>query len=161
MAISILLVCVSIGVGQVLPENIYPGQTYYEDSGHVFWTWYPNPFSPPAVGDTGNGQIQGALTFCCDLSDSVDLAFVAENDSIVYHSMLVSRKPPHFSVVYWMAGPKVTSESLPYKSYTGDSDQQLKLLLSVKGRPKSVRPSGIYAPRGWHLWIDEGKSDKR
>ena len=140
--------------GQGKPENRYPLQSYIEDSAHVFWTWYPNPFSPPSIRDTGKGMICGGLSFYCDLSETVTVAFLKEKDSVVYEATIRLLQPPHFSLCYWLAGPQVDLHRLPSYYMRSDSSQEYRLLLLVHGRGKCVRESGIFVPQHWCCWIE-------
>ena len=160
LLIYFLIPCFVSVRSQVTPENRYPKQVCFEDSSRVFWTWYPNPFCPPTVGDTGRGLICGGLTFYCDLSDSVGVAFVEKNDSIVYTATVKTATPPHFSLCYWLAGPHVRTQSLPARYFRSNSDEQLKLLLIVHGRRKSLL-KGPPIQRGWYYWMDERRPKNR
>jgi hypothetical protein len=157
--ILLLLLCtlslVERSHAQVKPENRYPFQSYCEDSAHVFWTWYPNPFSPPTINDTSKGMICGGLTFYCDLSDTVTIALLNTNDSVVYEAPVRLSSPPHFSLCYWLAGPKVDIQGLPSHYFRSDSQQKYRLLLVVHGRRKCVTEYGIFLPANWYCWIDD------
>ncbi len=152
--VVVLLVIESVQ-SQVPAQNRFPYQRFFEDSTHVFWTWYPNPFSPPTVANTKKGQICGGLTFYCDLSDTVLVAFVSKSDSILYEAPLTSTNPPYFSLCYWIGGPRVSLELLPSKYFRSDFNEKIKLLLVVRGRWKSLRGIGITVQNGWYYWIDE------
>ena len=146
---------------QVKPQNRYSAQRYWEDSVHVFWTWYPNPFSPPTLKDTSKGMMCGGLTFYCDLSETVTVAFLTESDSLAYEASIVSRKPPYFDLCYWLAGPRIDPRHLPARKIRGRSRDQFKLLLTVRGRKKCVRHYGITVPKDWYCWIDDIASKAR
>lgn len=156
--ITILLSFIAVSQIQSSP-NRYPNQVCFEDSLDVFWTYYPNPFSPPTVKDTGVGFINLGLTYYCDLSDSVEVALIGSNDSIVYSAIIISPKSPHFDVAYWVAGPKVSKHSLPANYFRGIRDENLKLLLIVDGRWKSRRERGIQVKKGWYYWIDNSNTN--
>ena len=143
--------------GQVKSECIYPYQFYFEDSVHVFWTRYPNPFSPPGVSETSKGLMCGDWSFYCDLSDTVTVAFLGEKDSIVYEATIQSRKPPYFGFCYWLAGPRIDPYNLPAQYIRGRSGEHFKLLLIVQGRKKCLRESRMYIPKDWYCWIDESR----
>jgi hypothetical protein len=136
-------------------EHRIPGQTYIEDSAHVYWDSWPNPFSPPTITDTGKGLMCGTLTFYCDLSDSVEVAVVTERDSVVYSTTVFSPKPPYFDLCYWVAGPKIDRQSLPSSYFRAPSDITLRLVLVVGGRWKNSR---VFfrggGRRDWYYWID-------
>jgi hypothetical protein len=142
-------------------QHRYPKQTYVEDSARVYWDSYPNPFSPPTVTDTGRGLIKGELTFRCDISDSVEIAFITKNDSIVHKATVHSSKPPYFSVGYWVAGPNARQQSLPTSYFKPSSDSYLRLVIIVEGRWKSIRERGISVRKGWHYWIDTRRPNKK
>jgi hypothetical protein len=143
--------------GQTKPDHRYPSQFYFEDSIHVFWDQYPNPFSPPGIRDTDKGLVCGDLPFYCDLSDTVTVAFLGEKDSIVYEASIQSRKPPSFSFCYWLAGPRIDPQHLPAQYIRGRSGENFKLLLIVQGRKKCLRESRICIPKDWYCWIDESR----
>jgi hypothetical protein len=146
---------------QDMQKNRYPNQVYFEDSTHIFWTWYPNPFSPPTLKDTGKGLVYGDFTFYCDFTDSVDVALVTKNDSVVHHAYLKTARPPYFFVGLWVAGPMVTEQSLPASYYKPNADEYLRPVLIVGGRWKSLRALGIPVKRGWHYWIDQTRPSKQ
>ena len=139
----------------------FPYQPHFEDSAHVFFTAYPNPFSPPTVRDTGKGLICGGGQFYCDLSESARIAFVDENDSTVYTTTVKSSTPPQFSFCYWLAGPRVRKELLPSKYIRSDVDMELKTLIIVRGRRKCLAEHGMFIQKGWYYWIDEQVTKKR
>lgn len=154
----VTLICfVSDVQSQVQSQHRYPKQKHFEDSTRVFWTSYPNPFSPPTEKDSTKGLIYGDLTFYCDLSDSVDVAFVTKNDSIVHRATIRSAKPPYFSVGYWVAGKNIRQASLPSSYFRPNKDDHLKLVLIVGNRWKSIREVGIPVQRGRYYWIDTRK----
>ena len=130
------------------------GQKYIEDSAHVYWDDWPNPFSPPTVRDSTKGLMCGDLSFYCDLSDSVEVAVVTKHDSILYRTTVTSDKPPYFSLCYWMAGPKINPQSLPASYFKAPSKGNLKLVLIVGGRWKNIRGFHLNGSRGWYYWID-------
>ncbi len=135
------------------------GQKYIEDSAHVYWDNYPNPFSPPTVRDTGKGLMCGELGFYCDLSDSVEVTFLQSNDSIVYQTMVIQSRPS-FALCYWMAGPKIDHRSLPTRYFRAPSNEQIKIFLSVGGRKKNLRKAGFQVQKGWYYWIHNRVSNK-
>lgn len=141
-------------------ENRLPGQKYLEDSVHVFWDSYPNPFSPPGVRDTGKGLICGYYTFYCDLSDTVGIAFVTKIDSVVYQSTLTSPTKHNYSLCYWEAGPKIQVQSLPTNYFLASSDEDLGVLLIVDGRKKNIREGALPVRDGWYYWINDQKIRK-
>lgn len=157
---AVFLLC-NFGVAQVQKishkPHRYRFQTYFNDSSHVFWTSYPNPFSPPTVRDTGKGLICGNLTFYCDLSDSVEVALVAEDDSIVYQTIVKSQTPPYFSLCYWVAGEKAQIRSMPSRYYKSGKDGRLKALLIVNGKKKSMHEIGIPVRNNRYYWIETHK----
>jgi hypothetical protein len=159
---ALILSCVISTVDcQVLREHRYPKQTTIEDSTHVFWTSYPNPFSPPTLKDTSKALIYGDLTFYCDLSDTAEVALVARNDSIVYSATVVAAKPPHFSIGYWVAGRNSDQRSLPASHFTSSVDDHLKVLLIVHGRRKVLRDVGIPVKKGMHYWIESSTPHRK
>jgi len=134
-----------------------PNQKYFDDTTHIFWTSYPNPFSPPTVRDTGKGLVCGNLTFYCDLSDSVEVAFVTEDDSIVYQTTVTSQMPPYFSLSHWVAGEKVRIQSIPSHYYKSSKDGHIKALLILDGQKKSIQEIGISVKNGRHYWLEAQK----
>ena len=151
---------VATGLTQVSPENRYPTQVYYEDSTRVFWTAYPYPLGLPTMTETVRYHIVSPFSFYCDLSDTVELAFVASNGFIVCTGMLTSSTPPYFSVSYWTAGPRVQAESVPAEHFRTESDEHLNMLLIVRGRHKCLR-DGMFLQKGWYLWIGEKETAKQ
>jgi hypothetical protein len=161
LLVTTLIFLVSSVQSQVQPQHRYPKQRHFEDSARVFWTSYPNPFSPPTVKDTTKGLIYGDLTFYCDLSDSVEVAFVTKNDSIVHRATIRTAKPPYFSVGYWVAGENIRQASLPPSYFKPNRDEHLRLVLIVGGRWKTIRELGIPVQRGRYYWIDTRKHSKQ
>jgi hypothetical protein len=132
-----------------------PGQTYIEDSTHIFWTQYPNPFSPPTILDATKGMICGSLTFYCDLSDTVAVSIVGENDSVLTVTRKVTFRPPGFHLCYWLAGAKIDPDRVPKQHFRALLDSRLNILLSVNGRKKNILPGAISVPKGWYCWLDD------
>ncbi len=131
-------------------------QFYFEDSTHVFWTWLPNPFSPPTITDSSKGLYCGDFTFYCDLSDTVLITFVQNNDSIVYYKPIVSSCPPHFGLCFWYGGPNLNPSELPDQYYRNVTDKKLKLLIIVNGRKKCMRDYSF--KKDWYFWLNESKT---
>lgn len=161
----IVLICCSNCWAQKyqIPSDPYrlQGQKYLEDSAHVYWTSYPNPFSPLVVRDTEKGDICGDYTFFCDLSDTIGIAFVTNNDSIVYQAKIFSPTEHNFFLCYWMAGPKIQARSLPPTYFRALSDDRLSVLLIVGGREKNIREGALSVTKGWYYWIDDPSIWKR
>jgi hypothetical protein len=146
--------------GAVKPENRYPLQTFLEDSGHVFWTSYPNPFSPPTITETTMGMVYSGFSFYCDLSDTVTVGLLGERDSILYAADMISVGSPHFMLAYCFAGSRFPVDQLPHRYFRSGSGRQYKVLLSVRGRPKCIRAYGIYVPKDWYCWLPNPSEDK-
>jgi hypothetical protein len=148
---------------QVVPWPRHPNQKYIEDSIHVYFInlydpSYPDPFSPPTVSDSGKGIICGGGFFYCDLSESALLAFVNDNDSIIYSAIVRSSKPPDFSFCYWKAGPRAKTTLLPREFYRSKLTGKVKVVLSIAGRRKCL--SEFAVEKGWSYWIDDQTSRK-
>ncbi len=147
---------------QIPEKNRYPKQYYFEDSTRVFWTWYPNPFSPPTITDKSKGRlICGDLSFYCDLSDTIIVALVQNADSIVYSAPIISSIPSYFSLCYWMAGPNINLEELPDKFFQSNTNEALKLMLIVNDRKKCIRNGDFRLQKNWYWWINESKTKKQ
>ncbi len=132
----------------------YKFQKYFDDSTHIFWTEYPNPLAHRGMrGDTSKIRICGDLDFYCDLSDSVEVAFVTENDSIVYRTIVFSKYRPDFGVCYWIAGNKARKEILPSNYFKPNKDGIINILLIVNNQKKSMRTIGIPVKAGQYYWI--------
>jgi hypothetical protein len=54
-----------------------------------------------------------------------------------------------------MAGSRVSSKLLPARYFKSDLNEEINLLLIVRGRRESVRMNGITLQEGWYYWIDE------
>jgi len=147
-------------IGQEKVDNRYPYQFYFEDSTHIYWTWYPNPFSGSTLKDTSKGSFCGGLGFYCDNSDTVTVTILTEKDSVVYERVVESQNSPQFELCYWLAGPRINLNRLPVHYFRGDSEKHFKILLSVQGRRKCVRESGINLSKNWYCWIDDIKQTK-
>ena len=158
--IIIIINSVVISQSQRTIQHRYSKQTYLDDSIHVYWNQFPNPFSPPTVTSTKKCFIQGDLTFYCDLSDSVEVAFITKKDSIVHKAVVTSSKPPYFSIGYWVAGPNISQHLLPISYFLPRSDDNIRLVIIVGGRWRSIRQSGIQVRSGWRYWIDSPKINK-
>ncbi len=156
----LLIVFPLSGRGQESQRNRCPGQVYLEDSTHVFWTWYPNPFSPPGVRDTTTGLMCRDLTFFCDLTDSVQVAMVEGDRDIVNEATVTSNIAHDFSVCYWVAGPHTKQSLLPPDCFKRENKIPLSMLLIVKGRKKCLALGIPNIPQGWYCWIDEGHRRK-
>jgi hypothetical protein len=150
-------IIVTDAFSQIKPDIRYPFQIYFEDSVHVFWTQYPNPFSPTTMvpGRTENrkGSYCGDLSFYCDLSDSVTVVALDQADSAVYSTQLKSKYSPNFSVCYWLAGSQISLTQLPHSYIRSNSLSIQKLMLVVSGRNKALRSYGINIPKGWYFWL--------
>jgi hypothetical protein len=140
--------------------NRYPMQTSVEDSSHVYWTWYPNPFSPPIITDTTMGVVNSGLTFYCDLSDTVTVALLGESDSVLYAAESISKRYPHFSLAFCYAGARFPAAKLPQRYFKSRSTEQYRLSLSVRGRVKCIRRVGVYVPEGWYCWLSAPHTNK-
>jgi hypothetical protein len=144
---------------QVKPENRYPSQIYFEDSLRVFWTWYPNPFSPSTSNQIYRSY--GQFTFYCDLSDTVIVAFVeSKSDSIVYKTIVKTANGPHFALCYWTAKPEIDPSILPLHHFRSESDQELRLLLIVQDRSKARREIGVKISKGWYCGVGDPSNEK-
>ena len=130
--------------------NIYPYQHFIEDSTNVFWTFYPNPFSPPNITDTSKGLMCGQYTFYCSISDTVLLAFQNEKDSIVYTKELYSPSSD-FGICLWIAGPKINQNELPKEYFQSNEKEKIKLILIVNGHKKCYRE--MYTVNRKYYWI--------
>jgi len=146
--------------GIVKPQNRYLLQTFLEDSTRVFWTWYPNPFSPPTIAETTMGTVYSGFSFYCDLSDTVTVGLLGERDSILYAADMISSGSPHFTLAYCFAGARFPVDQLLGRYSKSQSDRQYKLLLSVRGRAKCVRESGVYVPKDWYCWLPNPSRSK-
>ena len=93
----ILILCPIPAFSQLKNANRYPNQFYIEDSIHVCFTCYPNPFSPPTITDSTKGLFCGTNTFYCDISDTVLVIYQNIADSVVYCKKVISKSPPEFS----------------------------------------------------------------
>jgi hypothetical protein len=154
--LSLMLISQSLFGQEIAPQrqpSRYPFQSYIEDSTHVFWTSYPNPFSPPTVSDSGMARIHG-LTFYCDISDTVTVSLLGGRGSVLYEASVESQGSPHFTMTYWPAGPRAPSHKLPAHFFRADSAATFGLLLSVGGHRKCSRQKGIDLLKGWYCWID-------
>lgn len=121
----------------------YPYQQYFEDSTHVYWTWYPDPFAPPTLTDSTKGSYCGQFSFDCDLSDTVLVTIQNEIDSLVYCLKVISKLPPHFSLCIWVAGKYFDSNYLPNFYFRSDHEERYTLALNVKGHKKCSRQFGV------------------
>jgi hypothetical protein len=146
--------------GTLNGRNRYPFQTFVEDSSHVYWTWYPNPFSPPTVTTTTAGVIQSGLTLYCDLCDTVSVALLGDRDSVIYSSRMITLTPPHFDVAFTYAGPRYADSLLPARYFRSQHDGDYKVAISVKGRRKCVREQGIFMRKDWYCWLAGSEMDK-
>jgi hypothetical protein len=131
------------------------GQKYFDDSVHVFQTCYPNPFSPPTVGDTGIGVTFSGTSFYCDLADTVVVELLNADDSVVYREIVISRHPPGFSLYRGWAGPKVDVRSLRANRFKCDSVGKYRWVLVVNGRRKFMFGSFTSDRKGWYIWIEK------
>jgi hypothetical protein len=131
-------------------------QIYYEDSTNVYWTSWPNPFSPPTVTRTTKGLICGYLTFFCDLTDSVQVAIVDGDTSDIVNEATATPDSGHdFSVCYWVAGPLFPRDQLPPDCFKRKDKYPLSVLLIVNGRQKCLTVGVGDLPQGWYCWIDK------
>jgi hypothetical protein len=147
--------------GQETKEHRRRYQVYFEDSTHVFWTSWPNPFSPPAVTRTTKGLMCGQVTFYCDLTDSVQVAIVDGDTSDIVTEVTVTPDSGHdFSVCYWVAGPLFQQGQLPSNCFKRKTKYPLSWLLFVNGRKKCLTLGVGNLPQGWYCWIDEGHRKK-
>ena len=129
-------------------------QTYFEDSAHVYFTLYPNPFH--GVMPTKTTKVHdcyNSKSFYCDLSDSVTVALVDRKDSTVYSAMLKSTKPPFFGFCFWVAGPQFNKALLPSSYFVSNSDTILSLVLLVRDRRKCQTTYRFV--KNLYYWIDE------
>jgi hypothetical protein len=156
---EILLVCFIILIlypitvfTQSKKEIRFPHQHYIEDSTDVFWTWYPNPFSPPTITDSTKRLFCGQYSFYCDISDTVLIAFQNEVDSIVYSVKIIAKVPQYFSFCTWIAGSLFTPKELPKFYFRGKGADMLKLVLIVDGRKKCYTKFSISDKR--YYWIN-------
>jgi hypothetical protein len=156
--ILFIIVSIETSMGQIKSEHRLPWQIYLEDSAHVFWTAYPNPFSSPTIRDTSVGLMHTGLTFYSDLSDTVTIAFLGKNDSTIYSVNLTDG--PDYELAYYLAGPNYDTRKLPHQYLRADSTQMYKLLLIVNGRPKNIRGSSVYIPRGCYCWVNNQSHKK-
>ncbi len=140
---------------QTYEKARYRPQAYYGDSAHVFWTAYPNPFYP-SVDKEGRVKSCGDLSFYCDLSDSVVVALLAENDSVVYQSTVRTSTPPGFSLCYWVADEKTSPVALPEHFFKAERDERVRWLLIAGGKWKCARQWGNRLSKGKYYWLDEG-----
>jgi hypothetical protein len=136
-------------------EARHPFQKYIDDSAHVFWTYYPNPISPPTVGDTGRGYIYSGLTFYCDLADTVDIQLLNEKDSVVCYASVVSKMPHTFLLYYSIAGQNADPQSIPLNHFKIDSFEKLKWAIVVNGKRKTLIDAHGVWRRGMYLWLDK------
>jgi hypothetical protein len=152
-----LVVSLGISWSQEKEYNGYrpTDQFYLEDSTRVFWTSYPNPFSPPTVLDSTKGMLCGGLTFFCNLSDTVEVALIGECDSILCVAKFVSNTPPWFSICWWRAGPRLERNQLPKTYFRGNADTKLGILLLIDGRRKNFRRDVIHVSNGWYCWLED------
>lgn len=149
LIISLILMCSSSSFSQIKEVNRYPNQIYIEDSANVFWTHYPNPFSPPTIIEpidydtvkTLNCYSPSTLlsTFYCDLSDTVLVAIQNESDSILYSAKVSSKSPPYFRYCVWVAGSLINHNELPNYYFQGSCKERLYIVLIVKGRKKCYK----------------------
>ena len=157
LILPIFCTIVTTAIAQTAAHNRFLSQTYFGDSSHVFWTWYPNPFSPATIipGRTENRKVSycGDLSFYCDLSDSVTVVAYDQTDSAVYSIQVVSKIPPNFSLCYWLAGSQISPTQLPRSYVRGDSLSINKLMLVVSGKNKALRSYHVYVPEGWYFWM--------
>lgn len=134
----------------------FPNQHYVEDSTTVFWTWYPNPFSPPTVivpidYDTVKSKNCISPTFYCELSDTVLVAFQNESDSIYYNKYIVSKIPPYFKFCLWVAGSKTDYNELPEKYFYCKEGEKFRIFLIVGDRKKCYKE---FENLNKYIWIE-------
>jgi hypothetical protein len=142
--------------GQVNQDTILPSQTYIEDSTHVYWTWYPNPFSPPTVlnPDTSIWGLYTLYTFYCDLPDSISVALIDSNRNIVYSTNSGPMERSNYGVAPMLAGPHVRSAKLPAQYFQEKNGGSYDLMILVSGRPKTIRGvADIRIEKGQYFWM--------
>ena len=138
-------------LSQVKKDNRLREQVYIEDSSKVFWTDYPNPFSPPTITEKSKGLFCCLATFYCELSDSVLVAVKNENDSIFYSQYISTKLPPYFSYCIWIAGMEIDNNELPKPYFYFDEKQNIKITLIVDGREKCYREGVVNDKR--YYWL--------
>jgi hypothetical protein len=159
MKLIILISLLAFLVPKALPQSRgdekarWPGQLYIEDSVHVFWVQYPNPFSGPTVTDSTQGCFQGDHSFYCDLAETVEVLLVNEKDSVVSVASTASPHPPRFSVSICVAGKKVRHDSVPERAFRAPRDSRLSVVLSVRGHRKVIHPWPITVLKGHYCWV--------
>ncbi len=131
----------------------YPHQHYIEDSTNVFWTWYPNPFSPVNITDTSKLLSCYEYTFYCDLSDTVLFAFQNKSDSILYSWKVTSKTYPYFTPCFWIAGSQFDHRQLPADYYHSNSAENVFISLIVNGRKKCFKEIGT--ANDFYYWLRE------
>ncbi|MEJ2614418.1 MAG: hypothetical protein P8Z35_05645 [Ignavibacteriaceae bacterium] len=149
-SLVLFIICSIFIFPQTNDKNRSPNQKYIDDSTNVFWTIYPNPFSPPLITDTSKGLFCGEYGFYCALSDTVFVAFQNQRDSIVYSKEVISRSPD-FSFCLWIAGSQINHKELPKKYFQCDGKEKIKLFLIINGSKKCYRE--IYILNKRYYWI--------
>ncbi len=134
----------------------HSGQFYIEDSAYVFWTHYPNPFSPPTVIEPIDydtvitSNCHSFTSFYCELSDTVSVVIENESHSIYFNTTVTTKYHPYFSYCIWSAGIKVSKDRLPEKYFFCSSEDNLKIFLVVNDRKKCYRK---FEGSGRYYWI--------
>lgn len=141
-------------------KNRYPNQIYFQDSTHVFWTWYPNPFSPPTISVNDSLRIvrSSHYSWYCDISDTCTFAIIGNEDSILYSAKVTSKYKPNFGCFLSTALPKYLPYKLPENYVKVDSSAYYNLSLIVNGKKQSTRKDGIYLNKDWYYWIYRGNN---
>ena len=140
----VIFIFSSLSVSSQPKEKIrFPFQHYVEDSARVFWTWYPNPFSPSSNTNTTKILSCYEFTFYCDLSDTVLIAIQNESDSILYNWKVTSKTSPYFSPCFWIAGSQFDYNQLPENYYHSNGIDKVYIGLIVNGRKKCFKDLGI------------------
>lgn len=132
----------------------YKGQIHYEDSLLVFWTRYPDPFSPKLRDIRTIGKAKNYYN-CID--GLVQIGITTENSNkILYLFSELDRG------TFWIGFCDDVQaieeiQYIPYGYYLVESEDPIDLVLVVDERMKSRLPLGLKIPVGKYLVLSKGR----
>ena len=111
-------------------------QKYIEDSANVFWTQYPDPFSPPTYSYM---WISPSYTFFCDLPGIVQVGLLNRSDSLLSAFTLPTHQTCSYSFRLtgskkWPLQPRGRTEYTTFAI----ADKVARFCIIVNYRRKSV-----------------------
>lgn len=140
-------------------------QFFDEDSTHIFWTRYPDPFCCPCP--KGTTPITQAMNFFCGLPGRVEIGILdCKNDTIVhkYEFPRDSQSNYTFWACYSESSIKDMSTKLKYKFLSkqmdADTEGSFKFVLMLNDKKKAVWPIAIPYKKDWTLILKVKKGLK-